>query len=79
MVTKKVTEQGENTGQKSNMSLNKKIEELDAQVEWFYSDDFKLEEAVAKYKEALCLAKEVEKDLEELKNEIEILDEDFTK
>lgn len=58
-------------------SLNQKIEDLDRQVEWFYSDDFKLEEAVAKYKEALTLAKEVEKDLQELKNEIEVLNEDF--
>lgn len=60
-------------------SLNQKIEELDAKVEWFYSDDFKLDEAVAKYKEALALSHEVEKDLEELKNEIEIIDKDFTK
>lgn len=59
-------------------SLNAKIEELDGKVEWFYSDDFKLEEAVEKYKEALALAKEVEKDLTELKNEIEILDADFS-
>ena len=61
------------------MSLSKKIEKLDAEVEWFYSDDFKLEEAVAKYEEALKLAKEIENDLHELKNEIEVLDEDFSK
>ena len=61
--------------EKSN--LNQKIEKLDAEVEWFYSDDFKLEEAVAKYKEALTLAKDVEKDLAELRNEIEVLNEDF--
>lgn len=60
-------------------SLNQKIEKLDGQVEWFYSDDFKLEEAVDKYKEATRLAKEIEKDLEELKNEIEVLSEDFSK
>ena len=60
-------------------SLNQKISELDRQVEWFYSDDFKLEEAVAKYKEAVGLAKEIEKDLSELKNEIEVLSEDFSK
>lgn len=64
-------------GRKSSKSLNQKIEELDAKVEWFYSDDFKLEEAVAKYKEALTLAKDVEKDLAELRNEIEVLNEDF--
>ena len=60
-------------------SLNQKIEELERQVEWLYSDDFKLEEAVTKYKEALTLAKDVEKDLQELKNEIEVLNEDFSK
>ena len=38
------------------MSLNQKIEKLDAEVEWFYSDEFKLEDAVAKYKEAVKLA-----------------------
>ncbi len=59
--------------------INKKISELDAQVEWFYSDDFKLEEATERYKTALKLAKEIEKDLNELKNEIEILSEDFSK
>ena len=60
-------------------SLNQKISELDKKVEWFYSDDFKLEGAVEKYKEAVVLAKEIEKDLSELKNEIEVLAEDFTK
>ena len=44
-------------------SLNQKIAELDAQVEWFYSDEFKLEEAVEKYRSATKLAKEIEKDL----------------
>ena len=33
------------------MSLNQKIEKLDGEVEWFYSDEFKLEQAVEKYKE----------------------------
>ena len=60
-------------------SLNQKIAELDAQVEWFYSDEFKLEEAVEKYRSATKLAKEIEKDLMELKNEIEVLSADFSK
>ncbi|MBQ3432935.1 exodeoxyribonuclease VII small subunit [Candidatus Saccharibacteria bacterium] len=63
----------------TEMSLNQKIEKLDGQVEWFYSDDFKLEEATGEYKEAVGLAKEIEKDLKELKNEIEVLAEDFSK
>ena len=61
------------------MSLNQKIENLDSKVEWFYSDEFKLEEAVDKYKEAVSLAKDIEKDLDSLKNEIEVLSEDFSK
>lgn len=61
------------------VSLNQKIKELDTQVEWFYSDDFKLESAVDKYKEAVKLAKLIEKDLINLKNEIEVLNEDFSK
>ena len=52
---------------------------LDEEVEWFYSDDFKLEEAVEKYKGALDLANAIKKDLENLKNEIEVLSEDFSK
>ena len=60
-------------------SLNQKIEELDGKVEWFYSDEFKLEEAVNKYKDAAYLAREIEEDLDELKNEIEVLSKDFSK
>lgn len=62
-----------------NKSLNEKIAELDKKVEWFYSDDFKLEEATENYKVAAELAREIEKDLAELKNEIEVLAEDFSK
>lgn len=60
-------------------TLNQKLKDLDKKVEWFYSDDFELEKAVKKYQEALVLADEIEKDLKNLKNEIEVLTEDFTK
>lgn len=60
-------------------NLNQKIKELDKKVEWFYSDEFELEKAVSEYKGALELANEIEKDLKNLKNEIEILDKDFTR
>lgn len=62
-----------------NKTLNQKIDDLNSQIEWFYSDDFKLEEASGKYKEVVGLAKEIDKDLDELKNEIEVLSEDFSK
>lgn len=60
-------------------NLNQKLNNLDMLVEWFYSDEFKLEEAVEKYKEASRLAKEIEEDLNNLKNEIEVLSKDFSK
>lgn len=60
-------------------SLNDKIAELDEKVEWFYSDDFKLEKATENYKAAAKLAREIEADLKNLKNEIEVLAEDFSR
>ena len=60
-------------------SLNDRIKELDAEVQWFYSDDFKLEEATEKYRKAVKLAKGIEEDLKKLQNEIEVLTEDFGK
>lgn len=60
-------------------TLNQKIDDLNGQIEWFYSDDFKLEEATGKYKKTVELAKEIDKDLDELKNEIEVLAQDFSK
>jgi exonuclease VII small subunit len=60
-------------------NVSEKIDELKTGVEWFYSDDFKLEDASEKYKALTALAKEIEKDLGELKNEIKVIEEDFSK
>lgn len=60
-------------------TLNEQIAALDAQVEWFYSDDFKLEEATEKYRQAVQLARKIEQNLQQLQNEIEVLTEDFGK
>lgn len=60
-------------------SLNQKIEELDKNMEWFYSDDFNLDAAVEKYEKTLKMAKEVNEDLVKMENKIEILAEDFSK
>ncbi len=59
--------------------ISEKIEELKSGVDWFYSDDFELDKASSKYKELTVLAKDIEKDLAELKNEIKVIDEDFSK
>ena len=59
--------------------ISTKIDELKAGVEWFYSDEFELDQAALKYKDLTVLAKDIEKDLAELKNEIKVIDEDFSK
>lgn len=64
---------------KENKTLNQKIEELEKSTDWFYSDEFNLDEAVKKYKSAIELAKELQEDLDSLKNEVEVLAEDFSK
>jgi len=63
----------------ANKKINTKINDLKAGVDWFYSEDFELDKASAKYKDLTTLAKEIEKDLAELKNEIKVIDEDFSK
>ena len=64
---------------KESKTLNQKLTELEKSTDWFYSEDFNLDEAVKKYKEAISLATELKKDLDDLKNEIEVLSVDFSK
>ena len=64
---------------KKDKNVSDKIADLKNGVDWFYSDDFKVEEASEKYKELTTLAKEIEKDLAEMKNEIKVIEEDFSK
>ena len=60
-------------------SINSKIQALNSKVAWFYSDDFSLDEAEKNFKSATLLAKEIESDLESLKNDIKLLGRDFSK
>jgi len=60
------------------VTISDKIAKLNEKVEWFYGDDFSLEKATENYKTAVTLAKEIENDLNKLKNEIEIIDKDFS-
>ena len=60
-------------------NISEKIDELKTGVEWFYSDDFKLEKSSEEYKKMVSLAKEIEEDLNALKNEITVIDKDFSK
>lgn len=63
------------------MSQNKTIQEKTAQlnqlVAWFDSEEFVLERAVEKFREAEVLAEEIEADLTTLKNEIQVIRQKF--
>jgi len=58
-------------------TIQEKTIELTKLVEWFDGDDFKLEAALDKFKEAEDLAADIEKDLLSLKNEIQIVKQKF--
>ena len=64
---------------KAEKSISEKMKELEVATNWFYSDEFDLEQASEKYKSTIKLANEIEKDLAELKNEISVIEKDFTK
>ncbi len=62
---------------KPTKTVSQKMADLGELVSWFESDEFELETALDKYKEAEKLAGEIEKDLSELKNEITVLKQKF--
>ncbi len=62
---------------KSNGTIKENIAALQALLEWFESDDFSLEASIDKYKEAEVLAKQIEGQLSELKNEVNVLQQSF--
>jgi exodeoxyribonuclease VII small subunit len=61
----------------TNKSIQEKTSELTKLVAWFDSEDFTIEEALYKYKDAEKLANEIEHDLNSLKNEIDIVKNKF--
>lgn len=63
----------------STASLTTKLDHLHAAVEWFYGPEFSLDQASEHYQAALELAGSIEADLQHLKNQIEVLTEDFSK
>ncbi len=58
---------------KENKTIQDKLAELSQLVAWFDSDDFTLETAIDKFKEAETLAETIEKDLKALKNDIQVV------
>ena len=60
-----------------NKTIQEKMTELDQLVAWFDSDMFELEEALEKFKQAEALAADIEKDLQSLKNDVNIIKKKF--
>lgn len=62
---------------KENNTIQDKIATLSQLVAWFDSDEFTLETAIDKFKQAEELAETIEKDLKALKNDIQIVKQKF--
>ena len=62
---------------KENKSIQEELAELSKIVEWFDSEEFTLELAIDKFKQAETLAEKVENDLKALKNDIQIVKKKF--
>lgn len=60
-----------------NKSVQDKMSELNDLVAWFDGEDFVLEQATDKFKQAEKLAEEIRQDLKNMKNEIEVLARKF--
>lgn len=58
-------------------SIKAKIDQLNSDVEWFYGEDFALDQALEKYQTATKLAETIEQDLDQLQNQVEVI-ADFT-
>lgn len=63
---------------KSEETIATKLAKLNELVAWFESDEFEIENATQKFKEAEALAKEIERELNEFKNTINVLKKDFS-
>ena len=58
-------------------SIEEKTAKLDELVAWFDGDEFELELALDKFKEAEKFAAEIEHDLMEIKNEVNVIKKRF--
>ncbi|HEY1085190.1 MAG TPA: hypothetical protein VGE34_00505 [Candidatus Saccharimonadales bacterium] len=64
---------------KNEETIAEKLARLGELVAWFESDEFEIEKAAEKFKNAELLASEIEKELGEFKNTITVLKKDFSR
>lgn len=62
---------------KNDKTIQEKMADLGGLVAWFDGDDFAIEAAINKFREAEKLAEEIEHDLKTLKNDIEVVKQKF--
>lgn len=58
-------------------TVQEKIATLETEVAWFSSDEFVLEQAVERFKTLSALSDEITNDLAVLKNDVEIVRQQF--
>lgn len=68
----------EQTARRKPENINQKLTQLQTQIDWFYSDDFDLAQATENYKSAIALTRDIEADLNTMKNDIQVITEDFS-
>lgn len=62
---------------KNEMTIKQLLESIDEKLAWFHSDEFSLDEAKERFREIEGLARQVEVRLIAMRNEIEVLGQNF--
>ena len=63
---------------KKDMTIEQILQQVDEKMAWFHGEDFRLEEAKERFVELKRLADQAETMLNEMKNEIEVISQDFS-
>lgn len=63
--------------QTSKTNISEQLNKLQQSLAWFDSEDFNLDEAIQRYEESSKIADDLKKSLEEIRNKVEILKQNF--
>ena len=59
-------------------TINTKLNDLKTKIDWFYGEDFSLDQATDNYQATVTLAEDIKHDLKILQNQINIIAKDFS-
>jgi exodeoxyribonuclease VII small subunit len=62
----------------ANKTVAQKLEKLEELLAWFESEEITVEESLVKYEQALELSKELQAQLENAKNQVEVIKKKFS-